>query len=530
MRYMGIVIFTLLTAVFFIAYQGVLSHVPYYHEQHHLFLFSKTYFTNTVHSDGLLKYITYFVVQFFYYPWLGSLILSLLLASVYALIAYSSRRLSGASDYFCLSILPVAYLFIQMLTVDFPINSLVGFFIVLSLMSLVFSLPEKWWRYVICLCILALLAFFLSWKIVAISVVVVLLSALSGFLMRKIKQKYGLLMTIGVVMVYGRVVFDRFYHSYNIGERRMIQAQKSVREKDWAEAYRITDHYLKSGRNNQLMSYYRNIALYHLGGLNDHLFDIPQIYGMKSLYFPWQSNSRETEHGQVVYEELGYWNEAHRWAFEAMTVWGETAPILTDLAKYNIKMERYAVAQHFINLLKQSSFYKKRATELEREIQAESVVTEHIFGNEHARFSNILNIVPELEYLCNMYPDNRMAHEYYMNALLLSNQVVRFAQNLYRMKVFDYEKLPDTFEEALFLYKIGNEEAFEALNITLSGLAERRFEYYYQLYGQMDMERLKAEFGNSYWYYVHFVSPYGNKIISPETYTEPENPGGRLKH
>jgi hypothetical protein len=27
------------------------------------------------------------------------------------------------------------------------------------------------------------------------------------------------------------------------------------------------------------------------------------------------------------------------------------------------------------------------------------------------------------------------------------------------------------------------------------------------------MQRLKSEFGNTYWYYLNFISPYGDKII-----------------
>jgi len=39
-------VYTLFGALFilyYICYQGVLSHVLYYHEQHHLFLFSKSF-------------------------------------------------------------------------------------------------------------------------------------------------------------------------------------------------------------------------------------------------------------------------------------------------------------------------------------------------------------------------------------------------------------------------------------------------------------------------------------------------------
>lgn len=48
-----------------------------------------------------------------------------------------------------------------------------------------------------------------------------------------------------------------------------------------------------------------------------------------------------------------------------MVVWGETAPHLLNLARYNIVNKRPEVAQRFINLLKQSLFYRGDAEELE---------------------------------------------------------------------------------------------------------------------------------------------------------------------
>lgn len=40
-----------------------------------------------------------------------------------------------------------------------------------------------------------------------------------------------------------------------------------------------------------------------------------------------------------------------------MVVWGETAPHLLNLARYNLAVQRPQVAQRFINVLKQSLFY-----------------------------------------------------------------------------------------------------------------------------------------------------------------------------
>ena len=87
-------------------------------------------------------------------------------------------------------------------------------------------------------------------------------------------------------------------------ERIMIMAEKSVKEKNWENVLTQTEKYINSGRTNQLISYFHNLALYHTGKLPYQLFDYPQKLGVKALYFPWNSDSRESEYGHFIYEEL----------------------------------------------------------------------------------------------------------------------------------------------------------------------------------------------------------------------------------
>ena len=173
--------------------------------------------------------------------------------------------------------------------------------------------------------------------------------------------------------------------------------------------------------------------------------------GVKALYFPWNSDSRESEYGHFLYEDLGYINEAQRWEFEAMVVWGETAPHLLNLARYNVVNKRPEVARRFINLLKQSLFYRKEAEQLEAVLHTGKVPGLRApladVKESPARFANVLNIGPELQYLCEKDSTNRMAFEYLMCDLLLSNQVVRFVDNLKYMRHFDYPGCRDCLKK-----------------------------------------------------------------------------------
>ena len=108
-----------------------------------------------------------------------------------------------------------------------------------------------------------------------------------------------------------------------------------------------------------------------------------------------------------------------------------------------------------------------------------------------------------------------MAFEYLMSDLLLSNQLVRFAENLKRIRSFSYPALPRIYEEALYTYRLGvDENTFNKLGFNISPATEERFKAYYALYQRKDRQALKKQFGNTYWYYLNFLSPYGNKVIT----------------
>ena len=489
MKRLPYLLFLLLFITYFLCYQGVLSHVIYYHEQHHLFLFSKEYFFKQIHTEGLIAYLNDFVVQFFYIPIYGFSILSWILAGIYLLTHFSFKKITGQTDLLQLSLFPSICLFIYTMPVDHSLTPVVGVFLGLLLLAGINIFITKQWKCFI--------------RIPWINV--------HG------NKKNMAISTISTI-IYAIAACYIFVQSYNMPERIMLMAEKSVKERNWENTLTQTEKYINSGRTNQLISYFHNLALYHTGKLPYHLFDYPQKLGVKSLYFPWNSDSRESEYGHFIYEDLGYINEAQRWEFESMVVWGETAPHLINLARYNIANKRPKVAQRFINLLKQSLFYKKEAEALEKWLPTGNVpglkVSPGKTSNTPVRFANVINIGPELQYLCEQDSTNRMAFEYLMGNLLLSNNVIRFVNNLKFIHNFDYPQMPPAYEEALYIYKLGvGEETFSKSGFTVSEQTEKRFQQYYGLYKNREMQRLKSEFGNTYWYYLNFISPYGDKII-----------------
>lgn len=502
-----------MTSIFAGLFMDVLSHIPLYHEQHHLFLFSKEYLAKYLDTGDLLTYLTNFCIQFFYIPYAGSIFFALLLSLPYLLNVFICRHITKRTDYLQLSLLPSLYLLIQYESIDYPVRHVVGLLFCLWIYFFLSFLKGKQ-KYIVFVPAFLLLGYGLGWTYPLLSFLGVLVPSLSAFLFPEIqKKKYLFIGTLLMGTVYLTGTFYFFVHTYNMREHLLLQADKEVKNQHWEKVMAYCKRYRGE---NQLVSYFYNMALQHSGRMAYDLFLTPQRMGVQGLYLPWKSDSRQSEYGHYIYEQLGYLNEAHRWAFEALVVTGETAPILDNLIRYNIANGRPAVAMRFVRVLEQSLFYRKKAQEYEKIIQEKGSIELKALPHdekEKIRFANVLNIGPELTYICDRDSSNQMAFEYLMSHLLLSNKIPRFVENLNRIQAFSYTPFPPIYEEALLTYRLEvGEEICNQLPFSISQETERRFQQYHSLYQKGQQEELKRQFANTYWYYLHFISPYGNKI------------------
>jgi len=84
MRWLTATVFSAVTFLFFLMF---CRYQIIYHEQQQLFQYHFAYFIRTIEfPGGLALYINCFLLQFFYYPWIGALIFTLIVLSVYAAV------------------------------------------------------------------------------------------------------------------------------------------------------------------------------------------------------------------------------------------------------------------------------------------------------------------------------------------------------------------------------------------------------------------------------------------------------------
>ncbi len=118
--------------------------------------------------------------------------------------------------------------------------------------------------------------------------------------------------------------------------------------------------------NNRLTSYFVNIALCETGKLNDMLFHFPQSIENNTLFLEWERIGEILKRGGYFYYTIGIINEAHRWNFEYMVMEGFTPQGIKMLIKTELINGNFEIAAKYISLLKHSLFYRKEASEFEK--------------------------------------------------------------------------------------------------------------------------------------------------------------------
>lgn len=456
------------------SYADLLSHILYYNEQHMLFLYTADYW----HSHSVGDWLTAFVVQFFHYPLMGAALMAALLTAIYLMSHRVLTSLTRREDTLRLALLPPLALWVWTATLRHTLAPVAWAFVVLAVLA---AASPLWSR---------------RKPLVP--------SRLTG-------RRYAAL-TMAAIAVYAVVAGYGFLRTFSISEFRMMKAQQAIDCHDWDDALHHTERYLAAQQQaNPLIFYLHSLALYNKGQLMDHLFDYQPMVGVNALYFPWQSRTRETEFGHYLLEQLGCINDAQHWEFEAMVVWGETAPRLINLARYAIVNGRKAIARKYIARLRQSLFYRSEADRLEACVENGHIDGLRAFSTrepEKANFINVMNIGPNLQYVLDQDPTNRMAYEYLVCDLMLSNNLERLADWLPMHRRF-YRQMPRILDEALLVCQLGG---IDTHGLQPTAETRGRFEQYARLAQSGDMAALQSAFGNTYWFYINYVSPYGNKI------------------
>lgn len=299
---------------------------------------------------------------------------------------------------------------------------------------------------------------------------------------------------------------------YNPQTARVLQMEKLIYEEKWEEAIVFHENYPSL---NLIGQYFYNIALSETDQLCERLFQGRQDFNANALILPWKNEYLNW--GAYFFYSVGLINEAHRWAYEEMIVYGSRPQNIKLLVKTNLINGNYEQAQKYIDLLKRTINYKRWAKEYERLLADTMLIHSHpelskkrelIPGeNFFIRITSPQNNIP---LLLKSKPNNKKAFEYQMAWFLLTKDVTAIIDNIGQMKNMQYRRIPRHMEEAILAYYNSTGKMPDLLGLMIDKKTVENFKQYvstfktYRDTPPLLQQKLKERFGNTFWFYFHF--------------------------
>ncbi len=573
-EYFSLAVFFISSFIFFITYG---KYIFYFQENQRLFVYSADFISEYFSKPGgILELVGTFLNQFYANVYLGAAILSLVLTGVGFLVFKIAKNISVESGLTAaLILLPPAILFLLQThyyhLMEYNLGILIVllyFFVIISakkitLKVLILSFLPVFWYVAgafVAIFLGMIILYFLffetgTFKIIY-SIPAILILAVTYFVFKKILflqpasqlllfplpiinsefYKYFFAALVGFLMVFpllGKLkILNRVKNAvgfvavlfvfvttlfftgkyYNKQTARVIEIEKLAFDENWQKAI---DFQKNSPSNNLIGEYFFNVALSESDQLCENLFAGAQDFGAGSLILPW--SNEYLSWGGYFYYSVGLLNEAHRWAYEELVVYGYRPQNIKILALTNLLNGNFERARKFNALLLNTIFYRKWAKKTDELISNPSEL-ENV-----PEYSKIKSILPESDFfvdvnnpqnnilkLLESNPQNRKAFEYEMAWLLLSKDVENVVSNLKECKKLGYTQIPRHLEEAALIYynSTGKMPDLDGLSIRQETINE--FENYVNAFknvrnnSAVAKQNLAKNFGHTFMYYFHF--------------------------
>jgi len=308
-------------------------------------------------------------------------------------------------------------------------------------------------------------------------------------------------------------------YSYDNKTEALFKIDYYVQHSEWRKALK---HAARYPGTNRLITYFSNLSLYKTGQMGDNLFHFNQ-FGKEGLWLKWPGSKLSLFFGGGIFFHLGYFNEAYRWAYDAMVLNGQNPRSLKSLAMISLINGNTALAEKHLNILNKTLFYRKWAQHYQNYLQDtdmvqrdQEIMKEHHFLLNSDFIIDTNNHDQLLFQLLKNHSDNRMAYEYFMASFLLDKNITTFAANINQLRYYGFKEIPVHYEEAILVYMNQTQK-----NIVLEGYQIRestikRFDNYHNDYSNAysrysgDLNKMAQSlykaYGTTYWFYLHFIN------------------------
>lgn len=297
--------------------------------------------------------------------------------------------------------------------------------------------------------------------------------------------------------------------------RRELKITRAMEKSDWYEVLNIIDDSKSDFNPTREIVFARNLALWRVGKLGDYAFSYNHELVMERAPYP---VSTQQVCGAREYFYSGLITSAYRWAMETCIGYGWDVEGLKYLSRCSIINGEYALAQRYLNLLKQTMFHSDWADyyyqmtinpELIKKDKELAWLRSLITYSNSLVIENGMSAENVYTYYANCEVNNSSIQEMgIISAMMLRDSDMfwkRFVQYIsINRNIVD---VPKHYQEAaLFLATIEDKE--ELLNQPFSEQIKQKFDLFQRYFVQYDKlpqgqraALMNNQFGRTYYYY-----------------------------
>jgi hypothetical protein len=548
----------------------------FYQEQAQLFRFDWLYFrAYLTRAGGLAEYAGAFLTQFFYYPLLGALIYTGVMAALVAAGYRTLGRYGRIEPFFCLPLAAALLLLIPVANIHFHLSYALGLLCACAVFYVYAGLKYPW-RYLAGLPSIVLV-YALTGGIHALVLAALLLLhewfekgklsfrlfhtaalvALAGWMLRTTgaPEAFSPLGATGmrlawyavpVVYAFWRLTSGRWagfadrhpqtlfvlsagctlgmmayvYTTHDATTETINRLNYETQRERWENVLDLKAHTPTDSRH---VLYFANIALCQSGRMPGELFRYRQ-FGTAGLFLDRNISYFSYMFLGEQYYRLGMMSVAEHCTYESMVTWSQkpTAQTLARLVRTTMMRGDFAACEKYIRPFEHTLFYRRWAKEQRALLRA--CRDDSLFvppgtprpavypGNFFINYD-----LPDgmLLKVLEGNPFHQRAFEYLMAWYMLGKDVESAKALLDRYYAnFDYPALPLSYEEALLVYENAIGKPFD---YPISPATRERFNQYMRnVQSGVSRQWLEKAYGDTYWFYLHFVQP-----VPLQTSTDP---------
>ena len=324
------------------------------------------------------------------------------------------------------------------------------------------------------------------------------------------------ILIISAAIIWGISKHADFFREHVYTMIHMVHAEKWDETIDYAKKHNLT------GRETASLV---NLALAQKGKLLDSMFEFRQ-YGLQGLIPDWNDGFWTPSVSHKVSSIIALANKSigvSRSCGFMANLFGTNNMmplLLQDQIKLEIVNGEYRVAGKMLRPLENTLFYRKWAENIRGLLNDTVSINNEPWVKElrytrftGSSFDGLTDFASRKVLGFNDTYKNTVSYEYFMADMLLTRRIMHVIEFLPMLNQFGYKHIPVHIQQALLAYNTMPEADKDILKkYPISKQVGERYRQYMQAYTKNQKSSdfsniMHKDFGDTYWYFVHFIAP-----------------------